>query len=102
MLIYVAIIVCGCLMIYVGTRGFTEKGLRFSAKTTLVGKSGRILHHLRRGTYSPSLCVHRLHHQPGLGTEPLQPIAFSTSGTCNPATAASICRAILMYTLVVR
>ncbi len=39
--ISLAIIVCGCGLIYFGARGFTEKGIRFSARQRLSGKSGK-------------------------------------------------------------
>ncbi len=41
--ISLAIIVCGCGLIYFGILGFTEKGIRFSARQRLFGKSGKIV-----------------------------------------------------------
>ena len=41
--ISLAIIACGCGLIYFGFRGFSAKGVRFSARKRLAGKPGKIV-----------------------------------------------------------
>lgn len=41
--ISLAILACGCGLIYFGTRGFTTKGIQFSQKITLVGTTAKIV-----------------------------------------------------------
>jgi hypothetical protein len=41
--ISIVIVACGCLLIYFGILGFTEKGIPFSAKKRLNGPTGMIV-----------------------------------------------------------
>ena len=40
--ISVIVLACCCALIYVGTRGFTAKGIRLTRNRALVGTSGKI------------------------------------------------------------